>query len=274
MNPHTRFLAVLSLFFVSAHTYGQVNAPTIGFARYSDQTVRRVMGIHAAVVVGDPVLNSVTASSFSDSAGLVSIDGKIRLLLRDFSLLSEYDAGEAAPLLSVEAGPETAIAWLPVTHSLLYWNGKSFSAVEVADPGANQVTSVRRDSPDTANLLLATSNGKVLQASISLDTGNLRSLNLLPGVSAPAFAHRSFIIFRDSSGVEILSRAASIRTVPLHARDVAFEGISSDWLHLFSKSGQHWILHLTDSVEQLSELPAPSQASALAASVPAEGVRK
>jgi len=274
MNPHTRSLAVLSFFFVSAHSYGQVNTPTIGFARYSDQTVRRVMGVQAAAVVGDAVFNSVTASSFSDKAGLLSVGGKIRLVLRNLSLVSEYDAAEPAALLSLEGDINTAVAWLPVHHSLLYWNGKSFSAVEVVDLATNRVTSLRRDGPNAASLLLSTNDGKVLQASISLDTGNLRSLNLLPGVTAPAFAHRSDVIFRDSNGIEVLSSSGVLKTLPFTATDLVWERISSDWLHLASlNTGQNWILHLTGPVAQLSELPAPPQASASAASG-SEGVRQ
>jgi hypothetical protein len=43
--------------------------------------------------------------------------------------------------------------------------------------------------------------------------------------------------------------------LPIAARDLTIERMSSDWLHIFSSSGEHWALHLTENDLQLSQMP-------------------
>jgi hypothetical protein len=80
----------------------------------------------------------------------------------------------------------------------------------------------------------------------------------LPGIQGLAFLHHAFVIFHDKQGLEVEAPDGSRRTVPVAAQDIAIERMSSDWLHLTSPStNQSWVLHLNNTVLQLSEMPAP-----------------
>ncbi len=235
----------------------QINAPRVGFARYSDNSVRAVFGIPSDFIVGGQVLGFADAISFSNSGGLVAKNGHVRLVGPDFSVIAEYDAGEAAPLLNMDGGLNSAIAWLPLQHALLHWNGKSFVVTGVSEGALlTRVTSVRVQGQGLAKLLVVEPGGGVSEATISLATGDLVSLDLLPAVQGFAFQQHSFVIFHDGGGLEIASRTGALRTIALPANDLVLERMSPDWLHLSSASTkQDWILHLDSSTLELSELP-------------------
>lgn len=239
----------------------QVNAPQIGVARFPDHTLHRVFGIAANFIVGDPVLGSADAASFSNAGGLIAKNGQIQLLGTDLSVIAEYSSGESAPLLNIDGDLTTAIAWLPNLHALLRWDGHAFAVTQTADVSLlSHVTSVRVQNSSAASLLILEPGGTVSEAEISLDSGNLITLHLLPGVSGTAFEQHSFIVFHDQAGLEIASPTGIVRTIPLPANDITIERMSPDWLHLISAdSHQNWILHLTSTVLQLFELPAAAQ---------------
>lgn len=244
---------------LAAIASAQLNTPNIGLARYSDGTVRSVFGLHANFVVSTQAAEQADAISFSDTAGLIAKDGQIRLFGPGLKLISEYDSGENAPLLNVDGDLSSAIAWLPAHHALLHWSGKAFILTDVvASDLPGQVTSVRVRTPDTAALLIRESDESVSEATVSLISGDLVSLSLVPGVMGGAFYQNSFYVFHDRGELKVTSRQGPARTFPLVAGDLSFERMSSDWLHLSSAStGRNWILHLTNSAMELSELPAP-----------------
>ncbi len=249
----------------------QVSAPKIGFARYADSTVHAVYGVQSAFVVSDKPVGVADAASFSDYGGLLSTNGRIQLLDRAASLIAEYDSGESRPVLGIDGDLTSAIAWLPGRHALLHWNGKSLAIIQTND-GLEQVTSVRVQSATSAKLLISERGGAVSEAVVSLETGNLVSMTLLPGVQAPAYQQNSFVLFQDANGLEIQSPAGeALRTFPLSAGDVRFERMSSEWLHLSSRTTkQNWVLHLTKRGAQLAELPETAARSTAASPIQQE----
>jgi hypothetical protein len=255
-------ISPFALLFIAGLLPAQVNVPQVGFVRYADHTVRPIYGVSSNFVAGKTVLDSADAASFSDSGGLVSRNGHIELVTRDGTVLGQYDSGETAPLLNIDGDAKTAIAWLPVHHALLYWDGKSFATIQVQDGTLfGPVSSVRLASFSTAKLLVTDPEEHVFEVTISLETGNLISSDLLPGVQGPAFRQHSFVLFHDQQGLEIESPGGDLRTLPLEAGDIAIERMSSDWLHLSSPAtGQNWALHLSNTVLHLSALPAPRSA--------------
>ena len=252
-------------FLLAAWLPAQVNAPKIGVARYSDNSVHAVFGLHEAFVVSAQAIGSAEAISFSDAGGLLANGGHIQLVGPSLTVLAEYESSESRPLLNIDGSLTTAIAWLPAQHALLRWNGNSFLTTEVNSALPGRVTCVRVHNPNTAQLLLVEAGGVVSEATISLDTGHLIGLGILPGVAAPAFAQHSFTLFHSDRGLEVKSENGAVRTLPISATDLMFERMSSDWVHLSSAATkQNWVLHLNERTLEVSELPAlpsPSLAS-------------
>ena len=245
---------------LAATLQAQIRAPKVGFVRYSDGTVRATYGLEANFIVGSQTPIAADAVSFSDLGGLISRGGRIRLVGRDASVIAEYDSTETAPVLNVDGDLTTAIAWLPSRHALLHWNGKSFVLTSLTSAISENVNSLRVQSPNSAKLLVTAGDRSVLEATVSLDTGDLVAMNPLPGVHAPAFLQHSFVVFHDHEGLEIESSDGVIRTISLSASDLTIERMSSDWLHLSSAATkQDWALHLSSAALNLSQLPAPRE---------------
>ena len=247
-------------FFVAGLVSAQVSAPKIGMAKYSDGTVWAILGLPSNLILGNESLSYADAISFSDFGGLVSSHGQIQLLGPDLHVVGEYDSSEAAPVLNVDGGLTSAIAWLPSESKLLHWDGKSFIATETSSslfPG--RVSSVRLENNSLAKLLVVQSDQSVAEVTISLDKGNLLGIAVVPGVSGPAIQEPGFVLFQDEQGLEIESASGELHTLALPAHDLTIERMSSDWLHLASPSSKrNWALHMTGSQFDLSVLPAPA----------------
>ncbi len=258
-----KFWTTIYLFLcLAASLAAQISAPKVGVARYADHSVRAIYGLPAAFLVGERLTAPADAISFSDSGGLVSRGGKIQLVRRDGSVVTEHDSGETAPVLNIDGDLTTAIAWLPSRHALLHWNGRSFVLTPLTSAISENVTSLHVQSAHSAKLLLATPDGHVLEATVSLDTGDLMSINPLPGVRAPAVQQYSFLVFHDKRGLEIQSADGTLRSISLPASDLTIERMSSDFLHLVSSATQRsWVLHLTAASLNLSLLPALPEAA-------------
>ena len=83
-------------------------------------------------------------------------------------------------------------------------------------------------------------------------------MKFLPGIQGPAFLHHASVIFHDKQGLEVEAPDGSRRTVPLTAMDVRIERMSSELLHLTSPGTKRsWVLRLSNTVLQLSEMPVP-----------------
>jgi hypothetical protein len=255
----TRFLA----FFICVGLTAQITAPNVGSARFAGR-VFAVHGLPASFLVAQSPWTSAEAISFSDAGGLVSRKGTVTLIGPDGSNLADYPAGEAAPVLNIDGPLQTAIAWLPSQHALLHWSGTAFVLREVNDAGfAGQVTCLSLVAPGLARLVVTHGDSSVSAVSVSLQSGEVQSMDLLPSAHGRAFVHQSFILFQDRQGLAVESTSGLRRTLtlapkPLPEGDLTIERMSTDWLHISSAStGQHWALYLNKRDLSLSVLPVP-----------------
>jgi hypothetical protein len=245
----------------------QVGAPNVGSARFAGR-VFAVHGIPANLLVAKAPWTSAEAMSFSDAGGLLSQNGTVSLVSPDGTELADYAAAETAPVLNIDGPLTSAVAWLPSKHALLYWNGTALVPREVNGSFAGEVTSLRLASPGKVLLLVSHldathADAAVSAATVSLDTGEITSMDLLPDARGRAFVQRSFFLSQDKLGLVIESAGGAPRTVALvqdrlPEGDLTIERMSTDWLHIFSAStGKHWALYLTSNALRLSALPVP-----------------
>jgi hypothetical protein len=256
MKLHISIALAISMCF-GTWSLAQVGAPKLGVLRYGNGTVRPVYGIEANLIVGKQMFRAADAVSFSDAGGLLVLNGRIHLIGRNGSILSDYDAGDHKALLNIDGDLNTAIAYLPSREALLRWNGKSFILIPL-DTGSfgGTVTSVQAEGAHAAKLLITDGNRDVLEITVSLNTGQPTVVRPLPGVQGPAFLDREFVIFHDERGLEVETASGHHRTIPLAAGDLKFERMSTEWLHVSSRNTKReWVLHLNSTVSELSELP-------------------
>lgn len=248
--------------FLAAVLSSEITSPPVGVVRLSDGSVHAVYGLPANFVVMKESLVSADAASFSDLGGVVSLNGNIRLLAKDHSVLASYASSESAPVLSIDHELSTALAWLPQHHVLLHWDGKSFTELDVEPtllPGS--VTSLHCSRTGVATLTTTSTAGDAFLATLSLKTGQVTSVESLPGARGAAFQQQSFVLFHDETGLEISSPGGIVQSLPIASADLQIERMSSNWLHIMSPgSQQHWALHVDGAHSQLSVLPVPSQA--------------
>jgi hypothetical protein len=242
----------------------EVNAPKLGFARYADRTVFKINGLESNLLVDSQLLSSADALSFSDAAGLVAVGGQIQLIAVDGALLGAYSSTESAPVLNIDGDLTTAVAWLPSHQELVRWNGQSFVPTRISNALPGKVTSVQLTGPSTARMLANDSSDHVFAVSVSLETGLVTSIDLLPGVQGPGFQQYSFVVSHDANGLHVSVPNGSVRTLPLSAPDLTIERMASDWLHLISTTGEDWVLHLNPTSLHLSQLPHPEAVRRLA----------
>lgn len=259
MKPHVArmVLPVLVLPVLAAGVLqAQVAAPRVGIIRCSDGSVRAVYGLAGNFVLAHQPFATADAASFSDQAGLLAKNGTIRLVAPNGVLEGEYESHEAKPLLNVDGESTSAIAWLPAAHAILRWSGTAFRLFPVA-PGTitGQVTSIRAIAQDRAELLELNSDRSSLRATITLSSGNLTSLDAVPGATGPAFAQHAGFLFHDDKQLIVETPNGVRQALPVSG-NVAVERMSSNWLHLSSAgTHQHWALHLDGSQAQLFVLP-------------------
>ena len=111
---------------------------------------------------------------------------------------------------------------------------------------------------DPAQFFVVQPDGTVSRVLVSLTTGALISCGLLPGVEGFALQQQAFVVFHDERGLEVQELNGNLRTLPLTAKDLQFQRMSTDWLHLYSPSSKtNWTLRLTATDANLSMLPPP-----------------
>ena len=251
---HHASLFLLSLFCLPV--LAQINAPKIGTARYPDGSLHTVQGLPSNMIVADLPLDSVEAASFSDEGGIVSQNGVIRLLEKDFSAVAEYTAPEK-PLVSIDGGLNSALAWLPNANALVYWTGSKFETREVPRGDIDGiVTDLQSAGARQARLIVEHQDGSVSATTISIRTGNLVSSEPLSGVQGYAFGQSFFFLYVSGKELVADNLRGYRRTVPMPAADVTIERMSDNWLQVYSPNmHQNWALHITQSVMEISELP-------------------
>ncbi len=238
----------------------QINPPRAGFLRYGSLPLQGVYGIPGNFVPAQASFGAATAVSFSDAGGLLAANGLIELVRADGSLAASYKSGPTTPLLNIDRDLTTAVAWLPDSHSLVWWNGKRFELAELGEGIPNgRITSVALTSPTTARLLVTNPDGSVSAAVVSLATDNISSSDLLPEVTGPAFQFGSFLLWAGESGLELQAEAGLNHTLTSPAGPFTAERMSTHWVHVYFPSDRtHWALHLSETQPTLWRLPALS----------------
>jgi hypothetical protein len=239
--------------------YGIVTAPSPGLVRYGALPIQRLYGVSGNLILAGASFGSAAAVSFSDNAGLVVAGGSLKLIRLDGSAIAEYRyAGGAVPLLGTDAAPNSAVAWMSDSGSVLWWNGKTFNTVAV-ESGAldGRVACISSVESNLVRLVVTHPEGGVSRVDIALPTGNIITSDLLPGVRGSAFESGSRLLWSDDRGLEIEEPGGTQQTLAAPAGRFTAEQMSSQWVHLYFPSNRtHWALHLNAKGPSLSRLPA------------------
>jgi hypothetical protein len=253
------YAAALCSALSAACLYGIVVAPSPGFVRYGGSTIQRLYGVSGNLVLAGASFGAADAASFSDSGGLIAVNGRIELIGLDGSVLAAYRyASQAVPLLGADAAPKGAVAWMNDSGTLLWWNGKTFTTVAIESRAfAGRINCVSLVGRNTARFYVTHPEGTVSAADIALPTGDVVSSDLLPGAQGQVFQFGSRLLWMDERGLEIETPGGAQQTLPAPTGAFTAEQMSSQWVHLyFPSNGTHWALHLGTSQPSLSRLPA------------------
>jgi hypothetical protein len=243
--------------------HAQLAVPQPGIVRFADGSVRAVRGIPANLMVHS-LIASADLVSFSDVGGLISSNGLIRLLRIDGKVLGEYQSGEPRPLLNIDAALQSAAVWLPSKHLLLHWDGKAFAATPVDDSSfGGGISFVRLASDTTAEFFASLTDSAVARVSVALPSGRLVNSEIQPGVYGKVFLQHAWILSQNERG--LLAETANgtrqmipLSQQPLPAGDLTIERMSTDWLHVSSRSiGASWAIYLSAAKLSVSLLPPP-----------------
>ena len=231
-----------------------VRTPHIGSVRCVDGSVRQVYGLPSSFILSQPLVKAVDSASFSDAGGVIAAEGHMTLLDSAGSPVADFAVRDKAALVNIDTDGSAAIGWLPGTHSVVYWDGKLFKQTILKNGPEGRVTSIRRRG-EMAELLVL--DGPALsQITVSLHSGDTVSEAFLAGVDAPAFQMDDFIVFLSTEGLEVDGPDGARRTLAVPTSDLVVERMASEWLHLTSpSSGQHWALHITGKLLEVSQLP-------------------
>ena len=267
MKPYFASL-ILSVCLV-AGLGAQVSTPAAGFVRYPGLPVQAIYGIAGNLILGPAVSGAANALSFGKSGGLLASGGHITLIRPDGSTVADYPSTETRPLLNIGDTPNSAVAWLPSTQTLLWidQSGKgqlptrfSISTLEDNALPAN-VSSVSRLSPDTVRFLVTQADGTVAALAVSIPSGDVKSSDVLPGLRGPAYEFSGRFLWLDERGLEIGTAAGITKTLSAPtAGPFTAERMSSAWIHLYfaDGGGTHWAINLGAPDPSLFLLPAPA----------------
>jgi hypothetical protein len=261
-----KYLAVCActLLAASAPLAGQFSVPQLGIAHFSDGSVHQIQGVPANLIVDPQALTTADVVSFCDSAGLTSSNGLIHLVKPNGTVMGEYRSSEPLPILNIDAGAQSAAAWLPSKHLLLRWDGTQFAETPVDDSSfAGRVMFMRLTSNTTAEFFVVQAEAQVARISVALPSGRLTSADLEPGAHGWVFAQQNWIFSQDSRGLVAerpngLRQTVQLSQQALAADDLTLERMSDHWLHIYSRSiGTNWALYLDSTKLNLFFLPPP-----------------
>jgi len=260
-----RYLAILLFTASAASLAAQIAPPNPGFVRYDGLPIQGLYGLPGNFVPADAAWGEADTISFSDRFGFLVTKGVIKLVRIDGSVLGRYEYDGPAPILHVGSTPESAVAWLPGTHSLLHWTERGFSVTEEESIGSDAIVSaLELSASDVARFLITHPDRSVSNVTLSLSTTSVISSDFLPGVSGPAFRFAGQLIWAGNHGLEIEDSDGRQHTLPSPAGLFTAEQMSSQWVHLFYPYDRtHWALHLSKTEPTLSRLPAPAIAKGL-----------
>ncbi len=265
----------------SALLHAQLTVPRLGVVRYPNGSVHIVHGIGANMIPDAQRLATADAASFSDSVGLLSLSGLIRLRLADGALLGEYQADEPAPLLHVDSAATSAIVWLPSKHLFLAWNGANFTETVVDDSSfGGPITFVNLASSAAAQFFVTRPDLSVARITVALPSGRVTSSDIEPDARGWIFVQQGWRISQDDRGLVAERRNGNRQTIQLSSQalsptDLRAEQMSDHWVHVSSQStGTNWALYLDQTKLNVFLLPPPSQKRLLAPLPPAHEVSR
>ncbi len=252
------FATVLVCALLTTCLRAQLGAPSPGFVRYAGLPIRCLYGVAGNFVPGPAAFGNGDAAAFSDTAALIVANNTIRLLTPNGTEIAQSAYTGATPLPGSGPGLTGALAWLPDTHVLLWFDGRKFHAIPFDDGALEaRIESVSLLSSKVARLLTMHSGGEVSAITVSLPGGEVISSDLLPGILGPAYQFGSSVIWRDSEGLQIEKPDGSRHAFALPPGSFTAEQMSSSWVHIYLPSeGSHWALHLNDTAPSLSRVPA------------------
>jgi hypothetical protein len=261
-------LAVLSFALLSVNATpleAQLNVPQVGTAHYPDRSIHLIRGVGANLIVDAHSAATADVVSFSDSIGLLSASGRIRLQRSDGTVLGEYASDEPAPLLHVDSTVLEAVVWLPSKHLLLSWEGKSFAETPVDDSSfGGPVTFVNLASRSAAQFFVTRPDSSVARVTVALPSGRVISSDTEPSAHGWAFLQQGWVISQDEHGLIAESSKGIKQTIPLSQRSLQpgalqIEQMSNHWIHVslrFSDAG--WAVYLDANKVTAFLLPPPS----------------
>ncbi|MBV9266766.1 MAG: hypothetical protein JO061_11410 [Acidobacteriaceae bacterium] len=217
----------------------EVHAPSFGWVHYPDGNVRPVLGLPGAFVLGDVSIHGVTQASFSKQGGLLASASRLMLMAPDGTIQGDFQTSEARPVVNIGDDPLSAIAWLPSTHEIVYQSADvPLVSVIVQDPLPGEVSSIERRA-GKAILHLGTTGADLMNALVSLDSGQLLSWQTAPAFETPSSRYAKVL------GID------SKESQSLHV-----EAIGSGWVHVWQNGvGRQWAVN-SNAEPAVFELPA------------------
>jgi hypothetical protein len=247
----------------------QLSVPKLGTVRLSDGSVHSVDGLAANIIVNPRPLTAADSTSFSNSGGLTSSQGLIRLMSAGGVVLGEYQSGELRPILNIDSSLLSAVVWLPSKHMVLAWDGKAFTTTAVDDSAfGGEVTFVRQGPGRAVELFVEMANDSVAKLTVSLTEGRLLNAETEPDARGAVFVQQGWMLWQNGRGLTAEWPSGKRQTIelskqPLPAGDLRIERMSNDWLHVSSQStGTNWALCLNAAKLSVSLLPPPVREAA------------
>jgi hypothetical protein len=232
-----------------------VGAPQLGLVRYPSGSVRAVLGVPGSFVIGPELFQNIDALSFSGKAGLIASSGVLKLIGSDGKTIADFDSHETTAVLSTTAGLDSALAWLPQSQSLVFWDGKELSATKVAGTIPGRVTWVFRNGSE-ATLLAVQSDDAVVQTQVALPSGDIKNIETAPVTAGLTWTDGPWSFFLNAKHVAATNAQGATETFDV-PEDVSVEQMSTGYVHLSSAaSKQDWVLRTEKSHIELWLLPA------------------
>ena len=256
--PHLSFKLLSCTLLFACSLAAQISSPSPGFVRYDHLPIQRVLGVGGSLVPAPAAFGNAETASFSSSGALLATQTEIQLIRPDSSVAARIPFQGATPLLNIDRGFSSAVAWLADARILLHWDGRNLVPLSLAqDIPDGLVTSVSIAAPAIARFLITNSDNTVSAALVSLANGNLLSSDVLPQVEGPAYQFGPHLIWANREGLQIEENGRT-RTLPFSLHHFAAEQMSDGWIHLFAAGNPtHFALCLTGPEPALWQIPVP-----------------
>ncbi len=236
----------------AAWAQNTLTPPQIGFMRDPAGGLRPVFGIAGNFLPGDAVVEGVVSAASSGTFGLAKTDSALIVVDRQGRRLASVDVLEGSALFAFSRTGAPALMYLPTMKRLSAWSEGTFRNMPLDDSmiGGAMISIA---APDAEHVAMIVQRHDVLwELSIRLETGEIESQMLLPGVTAPALLlANGDLIYSDSNGIVIRQPDTSERHVDAQLPDrFALQQMAEDWIQL-----AQFAIRITPDREQVYQLP-------------------